>query len=304
MQLFLQSAYLSSLLSVVYIALLYRSHPFHRLPMAPVLTTFIVGMISVIPVLLLYRAIPPLRMDGVLGTVLIAPLVEESIKLAAFGVTARRLGYPTLVDALDYAVLFGVLGVGFAVYEDFWYIFGSSYSSWVSGDLDRFYEVFRWITVARSFPGHILFNAIAGLVIGETVCRAGAWRSARGTASALMVAFAMHALFNLVARQQSALLLWSLVISYIGVFLALRRRAMERSPFLAVQRRVTDGREEWSHPLSPVQVLFAEGFAWPGTARARFLAFYPLLLSLVVLFPLLVSCVYLLHRWVSMGMAP
>lgn len=304
MQLFLQSAYLSSLLSVIYIALLYRSHPFHRLPMVPVLMTFIVGMISVIPVLLLYRAIPPLRVHGLLGTVLIAPFVEELIKLAAFAVTARRLGYPTLVDSLDYAVLFGVLGVGFAVYEDFWYIFGSSYSSWIAGDPDRFYEVFRWITLARSFPGHILFNAIAGLVIGETVCRRGGWCTVRGTVSALMVAFSMHALFNLVARQQSALLLWSLVILFMGIFLALRRRAVEGSPFLAVQRMITDGREEWRHSLSPVEVLFAEGFAWPGVSQTRYLAFYPLLLSLVVLFPLLLSCVYLLHRWVSMGMAP
>jgi len=49
MKLFLQSAYLSSAISLIYIALLYRSHPFRRLPIVSILATFTVGMLAVVP---------------------------------------------------------------------------------------------------------------------------------------------------------------------------------------------------------------------------------------------------------------
>ncbi len=306
MQLFVESAYLSSLLSVIYITLLYRSHRYRRPPVAPLLVAFTTGVLAVIPVVLLYRLVPGLHLDGMLGAVAVAPWLEEGCKLLLFVTMARRLGYPTLVEPLDYAILFGVLGVGFGVYEDFWYIFGGSYPSWISGDAGRFSEVFRWLLYARSFPGHLLFDATAGFLVGWGMCRSGGtWvHRWKGIVGALAIAVAMHAGFNLAARAHGTLLLWSVVVLYIGLFLALRRRALERSPFAALQALLSKEATSWGFQVSPVQVLFAEGFDWPGTVRSKILPFYPLALSLGILFPVLVSCVYLLHRLVSIGIRP
>lgn len=301
MQLFLQSAYLSSALSMVYIALLYRSHPFRRLPLVSVFMTFAVGMLAVVPVIIAYRLMPGLEPEGLLGAVLVAPLIEESVKLLLFALTAKRLGYPNLIEPLDYAIAFGILGVGFAIYEDFWYIFGNTYPSWVSGDYSRFLEVFRWMAYARSFPGHVLFNAMAGFLIGWGLHQVVKKRRWRWYVGAFVTAAASHSLFNLVASRQGTLLLWSLVVAYIGVFLMLRRRVLAVSPFAALRAFIRGRRSSWDLGISPVEALFAEGFSWPGKPKPSYLSFYPVTLSLVVLFPVLVSCVYLLHRLLSIG---
>ena len=301
MRLFLQSAYLSSAISLVYIALLYRSHPFRRLPIVSILSTFTVGMLAVVPVVLIYRFIPMLNLNELMGAVLVAPLVEESVKLLLFTATVRRLGYPSLIEPLDYAIYFGILGLGFGVYEDFWYIFGTTYPSWISGNYSHFLEVFRWMTYARSFPGHILFNALAGFLIGWGLCQTKGKALWGWFAGAFLVAFSSHALFNLAASQRGALLLWSLVVMYLGVFLTLRRYVLSVSPFAALRDLIREKRSSWEFRISPVEALFAEGFSWPGKAKRTLLAFYPLTLSLIILFPVLVSCVYFMHRILSIG---
>jgi len=291
MQLFLQSAYLSSAISLIYIALLYRSHPFRRLPLASIFSTFTVGMLAVVPVVLLYRFIPGLSSDGVFGAVLVAPWVEESVKLLLFTATVRRLGYPSLIEPLDYAIYFGILGLGFGVYEDFWYIFGNTYPSWVSGNHSHFVEVFRWMVYARSFPGHVLFNAMAGFLLGWGLCQAKGKTRWAWFVGAFMMAVVSHSLFNLAASQRGTLLLWSLIVSYLGVILMLRRRVLAVSPFAALPELIQAKRASWEFRISPVETLFAEGFSWPGKTKRRYLAFYPLTLSLVVLFPVLVKMV-------------
>ena len=304
MQLFLQSAYLSSAMSLIYIALLYRSHPFRRLPLASVFSTFAVGMLAVVPVVLVYRFIPGLSPDGVWGAVLIAPWVEESVKLLLFSATVRRLGYPSLIEPLDYAIYFGILGLGFGVYEDFWYIFGNTYPSWISGDYNHFIEVFRWMAYARSFPGHVLFNAMAGFLIGWGLCQAEGKARWGWFSGAFLMAVISHGLFNLAATQRGTLLLWSLIVLYLGVVLALRRRALAVSPFATLPELIQEQRSAWGFRISPVEALFAEGFSWPGKTKRTYLAFYPLTLSLIVLFPVLVSCVYFVHRVLSVGASP
>lgn len=106
MTLFLQSAYLSSAMSLLYIALLVRSNPHRRLPLVPVLTTFVAGMMGVVLVVLLVRIIPELSLEGIAGRTVITPIVEESAKFLVFALTVRRLRYPNLIEPLDYAVFF------------------------------------------------------------------------------------------------------------------------------------------------------------------------------------------------------
>lgn len=301
MTLFLQSAYLSSLSSLVYIAVLYRSHPFRRLPVAAILVTFTLGMLTVIPVVLLNRLLPALDPQSLVKTVVVAPAAEELVKMIVFLLTARRLSYPTLIEPLDWAILFGVLGVGFGVYEDFWYIFGHSYPSWISGDHGRFVEVFRWMMYARSFPGHLLFNTLAGFLLGWGIRSSGTLRWS-WVAGAYVVAVGSHSLFNLAAGRPGTLLLWSVVILGVGGVAWLRKRATADSPFRALPQYMRAQIPHWTYDISPVDVLFAEGYAWPGKPSGSFLAFYPVTLSLVVLFPLLVSCVYFAHRLLSLGL--
>jgi len=289
--LFIRSIYWASVLSLAYIYLLYRSQPLRRIPTVPMMVSFVAGMLAVIPVVLVRRILP---IDaGGLDPVLVAPWIEEAAKLAVFAVTIRRFRFPDVVEPLDIAIYFGVLGVGFGVYEDVSYIFAAAAPSWTAGDVGRFREVFRWVVLARAFPGHILFNALAGFVLGEGLRNgrrcAGRWLAA------FAAAVAAHAGFNAVASAGEIPLL-TYCVALIGLFLGLRRRAVARSPFRALIERVEGRRTEWPYARSAVELLFAEGFDWPGARRRGFFQFYPIVLSLAVLFPLLVSGVYLLHR--------
>jgi len=291
--LFIRSIYWSSALSLAYIYLLYRSHPLRRIPTVPMMTVFVVGMLSVLPVVVVRRVLP---LDvGALDPVFVAPLLEEAVKLAVFAAAIRRLRFPDVIEPLDIAVYLGVLGVGFGIYEDFSYVFAASAPSWTTGDVARFSEVFRWAVVARAFPGHILFNGIAGFFVGEGLLDPRRWRRLAGWIAGFAVAVAAHAAFNAVAAT-GAIPLLTYCVALVGAFLGLRQRAVSRSPFRALIRLAEGERVDWRHERSPVELLFAEGFDWPGTRRRGFFQFYPIALSLAVLFPLLVSGVYLLQR--------
>jgi len=61
MSLFVQTIYLASGLSLLYIFLLYHTNPLRRLPATTVTVTFTLGMIALIPVTLIHRLLP---LDG------------------------------------------------------------------------------------------------------------------------------------------------------------------------------------------------------------------------------------------------
>jgi len=167
MSLFLRSIYLSSALSLGYIFLLVKSNPYRRIPAAPAIVAFTAGMLAVIPVVAVKRFIPfDLNLASTAGLFLAAS-IEEVMKFSAFFLTGWRFRFPNAIGPLDFAIYFGILGVGFAVYEDFWYIFSVSYPSWTAGDPYRFSEIFHGIVLARAFPGHILFNGLAGFLVGR-----------------------------------------------------------------------------------------------------------------------------------------
>lgn len=297
MELFVRSVYLASALSVAFVLLLYRSNPHRRLPMAPVFVAFSAGLLSVVPVVLLRTVLPLEALSPGGSAVGVAPAIEEAVKFVVFFAIVWRFPFPTLVEPIDVAILFGILGVGFGIYEDFWYIFGTSYDSWVAGDLVRFRQVLRGILYARAFPGHILFDAIAGFLLGAVRFRfrerAG---KVLGIAAAFFIAILLHGAFNAVGHWGGTIPLLTYIVALVGVFLALRRREVSRSPFVALKAYVLGASGSWDLPTSPVDLLFAEGFAWPGRSRGGLFQFYPVVFSLVVLFPVLFIAVYLLQR--------
>ncbi|MGB2982475.1 MAG: PrsW family glutamic-type intramembrane protease [Candidatus Bipolaricaulia bacterium] len=295
MSLFLQSTYLSAALSLVYIYLLYRSHPHRRLPAAPTVLAFAAGMLAVSLVVAVRRVVPIAPIEAAASALFAAAAVEEVAKLLLALATIWRLRFPNVVEPIDVAILFGVLGVGFGIYEDFWYIFSATYTSWIAGDIGRFNEVFRGIVLARAFPGHILFNGISGFLLGHALFAKRA-RRLSWILAGLALAILLHAGFNWVAINGEPPLLIAYVVGLVGLFLGLRRRLMARSPFAALIRRIESEEGEWTFDREPIEYLFADGFGWPGRRRGGLFQFYPVVLSLCVLFPLLLIAVYFVNR--------
>jgi RsiW-degrading membrane proteinase PrsW (M82 family) len=287
MALFLRSLYLATALSFGYMLAVYYAHPARRLPLIPLMAAFVTGLLCVVPVI----AVRALSGGGpgsasLLGTA----ALEEAVKLAAVLLLIARWREPELMEPLDLAVYFGILGVGFGVFEDFWYIFGSTSGSWLQGDIARFRAAFGWAVAARALPGHILFNAVSGLILGYS------WsaRDRRRRGALLLAAFAsatvLHAGFNAAAEWGGTVLLLAYVTALVGLALALRRWAWAGSGFRAVIDAASSG--EPPRSADAVKLLLAEGFGWPGRPRSRRFQLFPIALSLIVLYPLLFATVY------------
>jgi len=295
MSLFLQSIYLSSALSLGYIFLLVRSNPYRRTPAAPAIVAFTAGMFAVIPVVAVKRFVP--LVPAATGGLFLRAAIEEVTKFSAFFLTGWRFRFPNAIEPLDYAIYFGILGVGFAIYEDFWYIFSVSYPSWTAGDPYRFSEIFRGIILARAFPGHILFDGIAGFLVGRG--RVGRMRSRIGwVGGGFAIALLSHVGFNRIGESGEAALLLAYALALVGLFLVLRKRELDRSPFPALIDYIEGKREDWPFPRPAIDYLFADGFYWPGKGKGGLFQFYPVILSLAILFPILIMVVYLLNRLV------
>ena len=300
MSLFLRSTYLSAALSLAYIYALYRSHPYRRIPSVPTLLAFVVGMIAVIPVVALRRALPLAPIETSALALVTAALLEEAAKFLLAFVSIWHYRFPNIAEPFDLAIYFGVLGVGFGIYEDFWYIFSTTYPSWVAGDVGRFNEIFRGITLARAFPGHILFNAIAGFLLGFAFFASGRKRAA-WIAASFLLALVLHVGFNGIAIVGESPLLLAYIVLLVGVFLGIRRRLKEQSPFAMLIRRVEGESDAWRLQRSPASYLFADGFDWPAERRGGLFQFYPVVLSLCILFPLLLIGVYFVNRALLWG---
>ena len=300
MTLFLRSLYTASVLSIVYILLLLRSHPHRRMASPPALVAFVTGILSILPVVVLRRLLPIDLEQGALGAMFLAVLIEEAVKFLAAAGTIRAFRFPDVIEPMDVAITFGILGVGFGIYEDFWYVFSTSYPSWIAGDAARFSEVFRGISLARAFPGHILFNGLAGFLLGHAWLRARRRQKALWIVASIVVAIGTHFVFNLIGRMSGMILLLAYVVALGGVFLGLRRWTSAHSPFADLKRLVAGEPVAWTHRASPVELLFAEGFDWPGRRRPMIFQFYPIILSLTILFPVLVVGVYFLNRLVML----
>jgi RsiW-degrading membrane proteinase PrsW (M82 family) len=295
MSLFVQMIYLASGLSLLYIFLLYRANPLRRLPATTVTVTFALGMIALIPVTLIHRLLPLDGGGAFFSAFIAAGLVEEGIKFLVMGFTT---------EPIDLVIYFGILGVGFGVYEDFWYLFGGAYPFWSAGENVEFHRALQGLLLARSFPGHILFNAIAGYLVGRARFLTRFRDRLPWLMGAFILAVGLHGSFNLIATFGGTILLLSYIVLLIGLLLHLRQRALARSPFRALIERFKGDEVEWLYPLPPADYLFAEGFSWPGKPKGGMFQVFPITLSLLILYPFLVAAIYLVQRtllWVIGG---
>jgi len=301
MSLFIQTVYLAAGLSLGYIFLLYRSNPLRRLPGTTVTVAFTVGMLAVLPVVLLHRLLPLNTQPGPFSAFVTAGLVEEAVKFAVMAFTIWRLRFPDVAEPLDVAIYFGVLGVGFGVYEDFSYLFSGTYPVWSAGNAAAARHALDALVLARSFPGHILFDGLAGFLVGTARFLPGWQARLPWLAGAFLLAVTLHGCFDLIATAGGTIPLLTYLALLVGGFLALRRAALAHSPFRAVIVRVRTGNAPWPYPRPPIDYLFADGFSWPGRPRSGMFQIFPLALSLLILYPLLVAAVYVVERAVLWG---
>ncbi len=301
MNLFVQTVYLAAGLSLAYIFLLYRSNPLRRLPGTTVTVVFTVGMLAVLPVAVLHRFLPLGARPGPFSAFVSAGLVEEGIKFAVMALSIWRLRFPDLAEPLDFAIYFGVLGVGFGVYEDFSYLFGGVYPAWSTGNAAAARHTLDVLLLARSFPGHILFDSLAGFLVGTARFLPRPRARAPWLVGAFLLAVALHGGFDLIATAGGDILLLTYIAVLVGAFLRLRGWALERSPFRAVIARVREEKGDWPYPRPVIDYLFAEGFSWPSKPKSGMFQVFPLALSLFVLYPLLVAAVYLVERAILWG---
>lgn len=295
MNLFIQAIYIASSLSLAYIFLLYYSNPLRRLPSSVVTASFLIGMFAVIPVIVIKQLIGLPHTASFLTAFVSAGLVEEGIKFALMGLTIWRFRFPDLAEELDVAIYFGILGVGFGIYEDFSYLFSGTYSVWKAGDILQFRSALRALLAARAFPGHILFDSIAGFLVGRARFTKNRRHRPWLILGAFALAVAMHGSFNMIATHGGNIPILTYIVVLVGIFLYLRQRALRRSPFRQLINYMNEG-GDWHHERPPEEYLFAEGFSWPKKPKLGMFAFFPFILSLVILYPFLVAAVYLLEQ--------
>lgn len=297
MGLFVQSVYLSAGLSVLYVLALYCSNPFRRLPSITVMLVFMSGMFAIILVNLINALVPLPESTAAFSRYIRTGLLEEGVKFLLMIATIWKFRFSDVAEPMDIAIYFGILGVGFGVYEDFSYIFHGSYPLWTADEIGRLQEALRSIALARVFPGHILFNGLAGYLIGRARFSARLLLRLAWFCGGFVLAVVLHSLFNVIADVGGEIPLLIYIVFLVGLFLVFRQLAIVRSPFRALILMISEnGEQGWDHPWPPIRYLFADGFAWPGKRKRELFQVFPLALSLVILYPLLVMIVYLVNR--------
>jgi len=258
------------------------------------------GMFAVIPVCVIYSLVPFPQNTGTFASCMTTGVIEEGAKFLLMLATIWRFRYSDVVEPMDIAIYFGILGVGFGVYEDFSYIFHGSYPLWEAGEINRLQQVLHSFVLPRAFPGHILFDGLAGYLIGRGRFSTGRlWRLV-WLWGGFVLAVILHSVFNLIADVGGEIPLLMYIVFLVGLFLVFRQRAIGRSPFRALMLMISENREQqWDYPWPPITYLFADGFAWPGKRKREIFQVYPLALALLVLYPLLVMIVYLVNRVIT-----
>jgi RsiW-degrading membrane proteinase PrsW (M82 family) len=180
-------------------------------PLGWVIKVFIIGAVMTVPAIILEAPFP----TGLFLAVIIAPIVEESLKFAAVYFTVYRdQEFDEPVDGIVYAI---AAALGFATIENILYVMEGGIAT---GILRAFVSV----------PGHALFSAVWGYSLGMAKFRQAEDRPFL-IGAGLVGAMGFHGLFNLLASDSQVVGIIVIVIFLVpfGWWLANRNinRALE-----------------------------------------------------------------------------
>ena len=148
-------------------------------PLGWVIKVFFIGAFMVIPAALLEAPFP----EGLFVTVIVAPIVEESLKFAAVYFTVYRdEEFDEPVDGIVYGV---AAALGFAMVENIMYVLEGGLAVGI-------------VRAIASVPAHALFAAVWGYTLGLARFRPEKERPLL-IASGLAAAMVFHGVFNLLA---------------------------------------------------------------------------------------------------------
>jgi RsiW-degrading membrane proteinase PrsW (M82 family) len=220
---------LGSLIPVVgWLAFFYSRDRYDPEPKGLLFRLFLIGAL---PVAIAAGALNGIA-EAVLGAALIplvvAPLVEETLKFVAMtAVTARHRAFDEPIDGMIYG---STVGLGFAATENILYLFGAYLGVTPAGvqipgcaGLSCVGQV-AFVRGTGSAVLHALATGVAGYVLARRIPSRRPWSA---TVPAVLAAAALHALWN-------ALFYVALVIP-IAVYVVLARRSLAASPFRATQ---------------------------------------------------------------------
>jgi RsiW-degrading membrane proteinase PrsW (M82 family) len=183
---------------------IYRKDRYEPEPLHLVAWIFFLGALSCIPAGLIEMLFP----DGVFSSVVVAPVVEETLKfLVVFLAIYPRPEFDEPMDGIVYAT---AAGLGFAAIENILYV--------IEGGL-----AVGIVRAIVSVPGHVVFSCIWGFALGIAKFRPENERTGI-IVTGLFGAMLLHGIFNfsLVVFGASGLLLILLVIIPLGWWMTCR----------------------------------------------------------------------------------
>ncbi|MFP4589512.1 MAG: PrsW family intramembrane metalloprotease [Candidatus Bipolaricaulota bacterium] len=307
MSLFVRSIYTAAFLSLLYSAALYFSDSYKRESMVNIFLAVGAGVLSVTAVTLLKSAIPwfsdPSSSSSLIGDLfnhyIGAGVLEETAKLGLFMLVVWQFDFEDFSEPYDAMVYMGMVGVGFAVYEDFFYIFQYSFPPWEAGDINRYGEVFQFMVLQRAFPGHVLFNTLEGYYIGKAKFATTYRTTLQEFSKGFVIAVLAHGTFNLIGGRLDTGWLIVYVTLLTWAVLGLRSKLLSTSPYRVIRSfRESKGifkkweqLTRWNYPRPPAKYIEL------GRRRTRFtLGLIPLSLALLILYPIMIFCVFYLNQ--------
>lgn len=214
--------------AALWLAFFYTRDRYDREPKGLILRLFLIGAVPVAVAAGLLNSAAEAALGAALIPVLVAPLVEETLKFAAVAVVTAR--HPAFDEPIDGMIYGSTLGLGFAATENVLYLFGAYLGVTPAGvqmagcvGLSCLGQV-AFVRGVGSVALHALATGIAGYFLAQGVARRRPWSVA---VPAVLAAAVVHALWN-------ALFFLALALP-VGIYVVLAGRSLRASPFRVLQ---------------------------------------------------------------------
>lgn len=245
---------IGSFLGVAYILLLLYLDKYEREPLPKIALLYAT---SILATWIFGRVVSGLTPDDpstLAMAYFYAGFLEEALKFGIFFVVLKRWRH--LIDeTFDCILYLGIIALGFAVLEDVGYFLAAAGEAHqyglFSGDYGPYKKELAGIVLLRALPGHLLFDAVGGYLVGLGLERGSLPRYFAG---GFLVAVLLHGTWNALACFSGiAWMLYLVVLIWVAVRAV--RAAHRRSLYFRMQSR-------WGEEIRAVQGEFesmAEG---------------------------------------------